>query len=491
MALPDALTSVETDVDARKRVDATASPVVLVCDSRPPSSVLTIVRQSGAAVTTIDGIAALDKLRVTAFCNIAVVGLPTLQQDRHASLNAIAQLKARGFAVLAYARATAEWSMAERCRPLLAGSLALLDSAVSTFNHQLDDWLARLAFATRTKAAERSQIAQAMRTVGVVGESQAMTDVFRLLLRASAFSDLSTIITGETGTGKELIARAAHALDPQRCAGPFVAVDCSAINAGVAETELFGHLRGSFTGADRDRKGLIRAAQGGVLFLDEVGELPLAIQSKLLRVLQDHRVRSVGEDRDAPFGLRIVAATNADLRGMVERGTFRADLFHRLNVLWIHVAPLRERPDDVAPLVRHFAAKHHAVNDRGPRAIAPEFIEALTSLELPGNVRQLEHIVRWALVNNQASPLGLADLPQDVLEKLADREVAPTQSIESDESIVPRERDWNLARSLSSFERATVCDALRASKGNQSKAARMLGVTPRSVHNMIRRHRIS
>ena len=177
----------------------------------------------------------------------------------------------------------------------------------------------------------------------------AMTDVFRSIIRFSTLSDLPVLIVGETGTGKEGLARALHRLDPKRKEGPFVAVNCGAIAAPLAESEFFGHRRGAFTGADRDRKGLVRSAEGGVLFLDEIGELEAALQAKLLRVLQESRVLGVGEDRDIQVNVRVVAATNRDLDQMGQQSRFRADLFHRLNVLSIRVPPLSERADDLAP----------------------------------------------------------------------------------------------------------------------------------------------
>ena len=176
----------------------------------------------------------------------------------------------------------------------------------------------------------------------------AMTDVFRSIIRFSTLSDLPVLIVGETGTGKEGLARALHRLDPKRKEGPFVAVNCGAIAAPLAESEFFGHRRGAFTGADRDRKGLVRSAEGGVLFLDEIGELDAALQAKLLRVLQESRVLGVGEDRDIQVNVRVVAATNRDLDQMGQQSRFRADLFHRLNVLSIRVPPLSERADDLA-----------------------------------------------------------------------------------------------------------------------------------------------
>ena len=200
-------------------------------------------------------------------------------------------------------------------------------------------------------------------------------------------------------------------------------MNCGAISSGLAESELFGHRRGAFTGADRDRKGLIRAAEGGVVFLDEIGELDDTLQVKLLRVLQERRVLGVGDDQEVPVSVRVIAATNRDLSAAVRHGKFRADLFHRLNVLSIHIPSLRERRADVRPLIEHLLEKNQSLHTAGSVAAGPDFIEALTRVDLPGNVRQLENLVRRALVNKVTStPLTLTDLPAEVWQQLAEQE---------------------------------------------------------------------
>jgi transcriptional regulator with PAS, ATPase and Fis domain len=225
-------------------------------------------------------------------------------------------------------------------------------------------------------------------------------------------SDVPALITGETGTGKELLAHAVHQLDLKRCQGPFIALNCSAINPGLVESELFGHRRGPFTGADRDRKGFIRSAEGGVLFLDEIGERDDALQAKLLRVLQENRVLGVGEDREVAVSVRITAAMNRDLEAMVQLRRLRADLFHRLNIVAIRIPPLGERPADLKPLIKHFLEKYQHLRPACALSVEPEFSEALTQLQLPGNARQLENLVRWALVHkDDDTALNLRDLP--------------------------------------------------------------------------------
>jgi transcriptional regulator with PAS, ATPase and Fis domain len=318
---------------------------------------------------------------------------------------------------------------------------------------------------------------------------------------------LHTLVTGETGTGKELLAQAIHRFDPKRRHGPFVALNCGAISPGLAESELFGHRRGAFTSADRDRKGLIRAAHDGVLFLDEIGELDLALQTKLLRFLQEGRVLGVGDDREVPVSIRVIAATNRNLEEMVRERTFRSDLFHRLNVLSIHVPPLRERPADIAALVGHFLRKYGNLRGDPPPSVSDEFVAALAEDELPGNARQVENLVRRAIVHkDDEGPLALVDLPREIWERASQRgadaaDVArhahsPPREVEAGDATAYLSRvlalnGWNLSRALASCERSLVEVALEAAHGNQSQTARLLGITPRSVYNKIRKHQLS
>ncbi|OLE52307.1 MAG: hypothetical protein AUG51_18835 [Acidobacteria bacterium 13_1_20CM_3_53_8] len=352
-----------------------------------------------------------------------------------------------------------------------------------------------------------------MGKMGIVGESQTIISVFRMVLRLSALSDTPTLITGETGTGKELLANAIRQLDPKRSDRPILVLNCGAISHGLAESELFGHRRGAFTGADRDRKGLFRAAQGGILFLDEIGELDASLQTKLLRVIQENRILGVGEEQEIPVNVRIIAATNRSLEEMVMQGKFREDLFHRLSALSVHIPPLRERPADMQPLIHHFLKKCCSNESVEPRAADLDFIEALTHIKLPGNVRQLENLVRRALVNKiDNSPLTLSDLPPEVWQELSEQEEkgAPlasdaesetTNSVNLIQSSQPdlhstlsnllNDNGWSLSQSLNYCEKLLVESALLLSNGNQSQTARLLGITSRSVYNKLRKHHLN
>jgi DNA-binding NtrC family response regulator len=435
-------------------------------------------------------------------CSVAVVA--TGVEANGAAMCAIRDLKRKGFEIVAYGDGTESWSVRLRCLSLLAGASRLLDSGAANFDCRIQDALREMVSSATRHHEEAQQIMSVMRDMGMVGRSTAMMHVFRSVIRFSALSDLPVLIAGETGTGKEGLAHALHRLDPKRKTGPFVAVNCGAIATSLAESELFGHRRGAFTGADRERKGLIRSAEGGVLFLDEIGELDVSLQAKLLRVLQENRVLGVGEDRDIAVNIRVVAATNRNLSQMGQQSRFRADLFHRLNVLSVRVPALHERYDDLAPLTDYFLKKYRSLCCGATPEVGADFLEALRQVVLPGNVRQLENIIRQALVRRRTNtPLGLGDLPEEAWQQLSqgpDVPSAPQRGSEEpgaiDSHLVAKyvrilldANGWNLSRSLAHCEREAVEAAIQRAHGNQSESARLLGITPRSVYNKIRKHR--
>jgi len=466
------------------------------------------VSDCGARAHWIDEFSALAGLPLSSHTRIALVAVRA-SSGPDLALDVIRVLKQTGFAIIGYGEEAESWPLGVRCRGLLAGACCVLDSSRPVFSQELRRVLSQLLDAEALRRDGEETVKATMRTLGIIGESQALVAVFRTILQASPLSDLPVLITGETGTGKELVARAIHQLDRKRRSGPFIALNASAISPGLAESELFGHRRGAFTGANRDRKGLFRAAQGGMLFLDEIGELDAALQGKLLRVLQDHRVIAVGDDEEAAVDVRVIAATNRDLQAMVQQSKFRDDLFHRINVLTIHVPPLRERRDDVRPLAEHFVQKYHTLSRSGAPAVGQDFVEALMGLGLPGNARELENIVRRALINkHDESALTLADLPAEIWQRLSEEAtIAPDQRHVANEMHVPtreplahdlaphlirllESNGWNLTRSLLACERSLLEFALRAAHHNQSQTARLLGITPRSVYNKIRKHRL-
>ena len=266
------------------------------------------------------------------------------------------------------------------------------------------------ALEQRRLAAENRALRRELRDKytleNAVGRSEAMLQVFKTAARVAA-SDATVLILGESGTGKELVARAIHAASP-RAAGPFVPVDCGAIAEGLLESELFGHVRGAFTGAHAARRGLFEEAGGGTVFLDEIGDVGPGLQAQLLRALQEGTIRRVGANEAIPVDVRVVAATNKDLEGAVKAGRFREDLFYRLNVVTLRLPPLRERREDVPLLAEHFAAKH----GRGDAAVSAEARELLQRWDWPGNVRELENVIARALALNPSGVVVPADLPE-------------------------------------------------------------------------------
>jgi DNA-binding NtrC family response regulator len=420
-----------------------------------------------------------------------------------AGMQVIRALKTKDFKIIAYENGADCWPIRTKCLPLLAGAIQLFDSSSPNFSRALGEAIERIVRTETQKQRDGDKVRAIMRGLGMIGESAAMTAVFRAVIRFSAVSDLPVLIAGETGTGKEALARAVHSLDPKRKQGPFVPVNCGAISRDLVESEFFGYRRGAFTGAERERKGLFRSAEGGVLFLDEIAELDVGLQSKLLRVLQESRVLSIGADREEEVSVRVVAATNQDLEQLIRQNKFRSELFHRLNVLSISVPPLRERPDDLAPLVEHFLQKYRLLNVPAPQTADADFLEALRQIELPGNVRQLENLVRQALVRKTTDlPLNLSDLSVEILRQLLKPE--ENQATHKTELVdlfnsetfagsfvrILEANGWNLRRSLEKCEREVLEAALKRTHGNQSEIARLLGITPRSVYNKVHKHRL-
>jgi len=279
------------------------------------------------------------------------------------------------------------------------------------------------------------------------------------------------LITGESGTGKELVARAVHETSPRRDR-PFVAVNCGAIPEALLESELFGHVRGAFTGAHATKLGRIAAAQGGTLFLDEVGEVSPPTQVKLLRVLQEREIERLGGVRPIKVNVRLVAATNQDLEAAVKAGAFREDLYYRLNVFSIYLPPLRERRPDVPLLADHFVEKYAAAHGKDVRRIATTAIDMLMSYHWPGNVRELENCIERAVLVCEGGVIHAHHLP-------------PTLQTAEVSGTLPR---LSLQAAVSSFEKDLILDALKSARGNRAKAARLLDSTERIVGYKIRKY---
>ncbi|HET9992165.1 MAG TPA: sigma 54-interacting transcriptional regulator, partial [Kofleriaceae bacterium] len=309
----------------------------------------------------------------------------------------------------------------------------------------------------------------------LVGDGPAMTKL-RALIKTVAATKTTVLISGETGTGKELVARAIHDSSP-RHAQRFVAVNCAAIPAPLLESELFGHVRGAFTDAVRDKTGLFEEADRGTLFLDEVGEMPLALQAKLLRVLQDSEIRRVGDTQPIVIDVRLIAATLRDLLAEVAAGRFREDLYYRLAVVPLHVPALRDRPEDIPALARHFAARHAERHSRAV-TLADDVVATLAAQPWPGNVRDLENTIERLVV--------LADGPivdHAFLEAVAN--VKPTSASQTDD------HELSIKKATRSLEQDLIRRALGVTQGNRTNAARLLEISHRALLYKMKEYGIS
>jgi two-component system response regulator PilR (NtrC family) len=319
---------------------------------------------------------------------------------------------------------------------------------------------------------------------GIIGRSPVMVDVYRLVETVCRTTS-TVLISGESGTGKELVANAIHQLS-LRTDRPFVAVNCGAMPEALLESELFGHVRGAFTGADKDKKGLIEAADGGTVFLDEIGEMTAPMQVKLLRVLQERKYRRVGGTDESSANIRVIAATNRDLPKMVADGKFREDLFYRLNVIPLRMPALRARPDDIPLIADHFLAKYTREMGKTIEGFAPEAAAALKAYQWPGNVRELENVIERAVALESQPRVQLATLPENL------RSGRPTTPVgaasAADDDLNDAGPGFSLERHLQDIERSHLERALERSGGVQTKAADVLGLSFRQFRYLAKKY---
>jgi DNA-binding NtrC family response regulator len=361
---------------------------------------------------------------------------------------------------------------------IMITGFASIGSAVSAIREGAEDYLSKpftddeLLTAVRSalqkaglrRATRMPVVQEAQATHGLIGESSAMRRVNDLITRA-ATTDASVLISGESGTGKEIVARAIH-YGSARATSPFVPVNCAGIPEGLVESELFGHVKGAFTSATTNRSGLFVAADGGTIFLDEIGELAAATQAKLLRVLQEGEVQMVGAERQRTVDVRVIAATNKDLAVMVAQGTFREDLFYRLHVITIDLPALRDRDDDVLLLTQHFLGRFSSQAKRPTPRLTNRAIEALREYSWPGNVRELQNVLQRLVVMSDDDELDATALP-----------IAMRFSL-------PRER--KLDRTLAEVEREHIEAVLASVRGNKTRAAEILGINRKSLREKLK-----
>jgi DNA-binding NtrC family response regulator len=314
----------------------------------------------------------------------------------------------------------------------------------------------------------RAELKERYRVDNLVGQSPAMVAVYKTIARVAPL-DATVLVCGETGTGKELVARAIHYAGA-RAHRPFVVVDCSTVPDALFESELFGHVRGAFTGAVATRRGLLETADGGTVLIDEIGELSATLQAKLLRVLQERAVRRLGGNESLPIDVRVIAATHRDLRACVASGAFREDLYYRLNVVTIGLPALRERLDDLPLLARHFLDKHARAAGKAVTGFARETLRALSAHRWPGNVRELEHAIERAVALTSTPVLLPDDLPDDVRDGADRPPRTPSRAMTLDEM-----KDWYVEA------------VLRQVHGNKVRAAEILGIDRRTLYRMLAR----
>jgi DNA-binding NtrC family response regulator len=319
----------------------------------------------------------------------------------------------------------------------------------------------------------RTEVQARDRFQNIIGQSAAMQRVFETVAQVSDLP-ANILIEGESGTGKELIARAIHS-NSSRASGPFIPVNCAAIPETLLESELFGYVRGAFTDARKDRPGLFREANGGMLFLDEISEMPLTLQTKLLRVLEDKEVRPLGANQSEKVDTRVLSATNRNLDELVRDGKFRQDLYYRLNVIRIELPALRYRSDDIPLLVQHFIEKFAAGARRDVDGIQSEALAALKSYDWPGNIRELEHTIERAVLLGKESQVGVEDLPANLVAR--------------GESSIVLAQASDRQFTLRDLEREYIGKVLQSTKGNKTEAARILGVDRTTLYRKLEEYK--
>jgi DNA-binding NtrC family response regulator len=454
-------------------VSASSSILIVDDDASVRTLLRTIIARAGHGVVEVeDGKAAVDELGSRPF-DVVITDLMMPRADGFEVLRRSRQIQPRTPVIML----TAEGSIRDCVEAMRGGAFNFL---TKPFHPR--DLQEMVTQACRTRGPEGRvalpDVGESRPQVALIGDSGAIRDVIDLVERV-AHSSATVLITGESGTGKEVVARLLHG-SSGRSRGPFVAVNCGAIPESLIESELFGHVKGAFTGAHETRAGRFVQASGGTLFLDEIGELPLAMQVKLLRVLQEREVTPVGDSRPKPIDVRIVAATNVDLEAMTAAGRFRQDLYYRLEVLPIQLPALRQRAADILPLARHFL---DAANRRMGSSV--ELSEdALTLMKLyrwPGNVREMENLFERLVILNRKGLITRADLPKRMQTQSPGSEEAASGAAALARGAI------DLTATLASIEASLIEQALRQSEGNRTRAAELLGLSRTTLVDKLKR----
>lgn len=321
----------------------------------------------------------------------------------------------------------------------------------------------------------KNQLKEKFKIDSFISQSPKMEEVLSIAAR-SADSKATVLITGESGTGKEVLAKAIHYASSRKDK-PFVAVNIPALPETLLESELFGHEKGAFTGADKAKKGRFELADGGTIFLDEIGDIPLNLQVKLLRVLQEHQIERVGSVENINIDVRIIAATHQNLEQKIKDGSFREDLYYRLNIVSLYLPPLRERKEDILPLIDHFVEKYSKENNKKKLSLSKEAVDLLIKYNFPGNVRELENAIERAVVLCRSDVITVNDLPNVIKGFKAEKEIVTNENT-------------SLIEQVEALEKKLIFDALSKTNGNQSQAGRMLGLTERNLRYKMQKYEI-
>jgi two-component system response regulator HydG len=461
---------------------------VLVVDDEPSllKALEALLRKKGYEVTALESpIEATQRLAQQDF-DVAILDIKMPQLSGLELLNAVKHRRPEVEVIMMTGHATVDTALA-----------AVKAGAYDYLTKPFED--IELVSRVVAKAAERKMLFDRNRELeiqlreragqpgeGLVGNSGGIREVTRMI-EAVAYSAATVLVTGESGTGKELVARALHARSPRR-AHPFVALNCGALTETLLESELFGHVKGAFTGAQRDQKGLFDAADGGTIFLDEIGDIPPPTQVRLLRVLQEGEIKRVGSADSVRVDVRVIAATHRDLPKLVKAGKFREDLFYRLNVINIPLPPLRERVEDVPLLAHHFLRRYAERLSKKVRAVAPEALELLSGYRWPGNVRELENAIERAVVLCRGDTVLPQDLPPAVTGRTAPlvRE-GPTSGDEA--AWLTLSYAAAKEQALRRFEKGYVDALMKACDNNISAAARKAGMDRSNFKRVLRKYR--
>jgi two-component system response regulator PilR (NtrC family) len=444
---------------------------------------LLFLRDGFEVLVAADGMVARD-LIAREYLDVVLTDIRMPRMDGLTLLSAVRDLAPDAIVIMMtahFTRDSEEWRLARE-----AGASALLEKPFRDVN--LVTLQVRQLIDARRVRHERDVLRQAISAqgfAGIIGRSTPMLEVYRLI-ETVCRTNSTILISGESGTGKELVARAVHNQSLRRDS-PFVAVNCGAMPETLLESELFGHVRGAFTGADSNKKGLIEVADKGTIFLDEISEMTPSMQVKLLRVLQERKFRRVGGTEETPASIRVIAATNRDLSKLVGEGRFREDLFYRLNVIPIQLPALRERKDDIALIADHFIAKYTGEMGKSLEGVSPDVVTTLQAYPWPGNVRELENVIERAVALEPTGRIQLETLPDHLRDGRPATPMAPSRQETSE--VLP-DSGFSLEQHLQQIERTHVERALKQAGGVQVRAADLLGLSFRQFRYLVKKYAV-